>query len=61
MAGTGERDERDREEREESAQRRIERKRHEAGDDERDAADGPGYTARPTDHEPEEGAGTRRD
>jgi hypothetical protein len=61
MDGTGERDEREREEREESAERRIERKRHEAGDDERDSADGPGYTARPTDHEPEEGAGTRRD
>jgi hypothetical protein len=61
MEGNGERDERDREEREESAQRRIERKRHEAADDERDSADGPGYTARPTDHEPEEGGGTRRD
>ena len=53
MDGTGgsgrERDEREpRGEREESAQRRIERKRHEAGDEERDSADGPGYTARPT-------------
>ena len=66
MDGTGgsgrEGDEREeREEREESAQRRIERKRHEAGDDERDSADGPGYTARPTEHEPEEGADTRRE
>jgi hypothetical protein len=65
MDGTGgsgrERDEREREEREESAQRRIERKRHEAGDDERDSADGPGYTARPSEHEPEEGADTRRE
>ena len=65
MDGTGgsgrERDDREREEREESAQRRIERKRHEAGEEERDSADGPGYTARPAEHEPEEGAGTRRD
>ena len=66
MDGTGgsgrEGDEREeREEREESAQRRIERKRHEAGDDERDSADGPGYTARPSEHEPEEGADTRRE
>ena len=65
MDGTGgsgrERDDREREEREESAQRRIERKRHEAGEEERDSADGPGYTARPSDHEPEEGADTRRE
>ena len=65
MDGTGgsgrERDDREREEREESAQRRIERKRHEAGEEERDTADGPGYTARPSDHEPEEGADTRRE
>ena len=68
MDGTGgsgregdERERDEREEREESAQRRIERKRHEAGDDERDSADGPGYTARPSEHEPEEGAGTRRE
>jgi hypothetical protein len=68
MDGTGgsgregdERERDEREEREESAQRRIERKRHEAGDDERDSADGPGYTARPSEHEPEEGADTRRE
>ena len=65
MDGTGgsgrERDDREREEREESAQRRIERKRHEAGEEERDSADGPGYTARPSDHEPEEGADTGRE
>lgn len=39
---------------EESQEERIERKRREAGEGERDSADGPGYTARPTDQEPEE-------
>jgi hypothetical protein len=39
---------------EESQEERIERKRREAGDEERDSADGPGYTARPTEQEPEE-------
>ncbi|HEX2503614.1 MAG TPA: hypothetical protein VHK00_06710 [Miltoncostaeaceae bacterium] len=40
--------------REESQEQRIERERREAGDEERDSATGPGYTARPTDAEPEE-------
>jgi hypothetical protein len=39
---------------EETQEQRIERKRGEATDEERDSADGPGYTARPTDEEPEE-------
>lgn len=43
-----------RREREETQEQRIERLRREASDQERDSADGPGYTARPTDGEPEE-------
>jgi hypothetical protein len=39
---------------EESQEQRIERERREAGDEERDSADGPGYTARPTDGDPAE-------
>jgi hypothetical protein len=39
---------------EETQEQRIERERHEAGDEERDSADGPGYTARPAGGEPEE-------
>jgi hypothetical protein len=54
MAGTGRSDDRRRGD-EESQEERIERKRREAGDEERDSADGPGYTARPTEQEPEEG------
>jgi hypothetical protein len=54
MGGTDGSDDR-RQAGEESQEERIERKRREAGDQERDSADGPGYTARPTDAEPEEG------
>ena len=49
----------ERRDREESQEQRIERERREAGDEERDSADGPGYTARPTDEEPEEDAAPR--
>ena len=52
MSGTGSSGGRPRDE--ESQEERIERKRREAGDEERDSADGPGYTARPADEEPEE-------
>ncbi len=45
-----------RREREETQEQRIERERREADDEQRDSADGPGYTARPTDAEPEEDA-----
>jgi hypothetical protein len=45
-----------RQEGDESQEERIERTRREAGDEERDSADGPGYTARPTEQEPEEGS-----
>jgi hypothetical protein len=55
MGGTGRSDDR-RQGDEESQEERIERKRREAGDEERDAAAGPGYTARPTEQEPEEGS-----
>lgn len=44
----------ERRDREETQDQRIERKRREATEQERDSADGPGYTARPTDEEPEE-------
>ena len=44
----------------EPPEQRIERERREAGDEERDSADGPGYTARPAEAEPEEDAPTRR-
>jgi hypothetical protein len=47
-------DDGDRREREETQEQRIERERREASDEERDSADGPGYTGRPTDAEPEE-------
>ncbi len=49
----------ERRDREESQEQRIERERREASDEERDSADGPGYTARPTDEEPEEDAPPR--
>jgi hypothetical protein len=45
---------------EETQEQRIERERRKAGDEERDSADGPGYTARPAEAEPEEDAPTRR-
>jgi hypothetical protein len=53
MDGRGRSDDR-RQEGEESQEERIERKRREAGEQERDSAAGPGYTARPSDEEPEE-------
>ena len=52
MGDTGGSDERQGDE--ETQEQRIERKRREAGEGERDSADGPGYTARPTDEEPED-------
>lgn len=55
MDGRGRSEDR-RQEDEESQEERIERERREAGDEERDAADGPGYTARPSEQEPEEGS-----
>jgi hypothetical protein len=45
---------------EETQEQRIERERREAGYEEGDSADGPGYTARPAPAEPEEDAPTRR-
>jgi hypothetical protein len=45
---------------EETQEQRIERERRKAGDEERDSADGPGYTARPAEAEPEEEAPARR-
>jgi len=53
MGGTGRPDD-EPQEGEETQEQRIERKRGEATEEERDSADGPGYTARPTDEEPEE-------
>jgi len=50
----------ERRDREESQEQRIERERREASDEERDSADGPGYTARPTDADPEEDAPPQR-
>lgn len=47
-AGEGRREE------EETQEQRIERLRREATEEERDSADGPGYTSRPADAEPEE-------
>jgi hypothetical protein len=58
MSGSGGPDERQGPE--ETQEQRIERERSEAGDEERDSTDGPGYTARPADAEPEEDAPTRR-
>jgi hypothetical protein len=58
MSGSGEHDERQGPE--ETQEQRIERERREAGDEERDSADGPGYTARPAEAEPEEDAPARR-
>lgn len=47
--------ERDREQRpEETTEQRLAREREAASEEERDSADGPGYTARPTDEEPED-------
>jgi hypothetical protein len=47
---------------EEDQQRRLQREREKAGADQQDAASGPGYTARPSEEEPEEGSkGTRGD
>jgi hypothetical protein len=53
MSAGGERD-RERREDEETAERRLAREREAAGDEERDSADGPGYTARPSGEEPED-------
>jgi hypothetical protein len=39
---------------------RLQREREQADPREQDAATGPGYTARPTTEEPEEGEGTTR-
>ena len=58
MGGSGGPDERQGPE--ETQEQRIERERREAGDEERDSADGAGYTARPAEGEPEEDAPTRR-
>ena len=58
MSGSGGPDERQGPE--ETQEQRIERERREAGDEERDSADGPGYTARPADADPEEDAPARR-
>jgi hypothetical protein len=47
---------------EESQDRRLQRERKKAPPEQHDAATGPGYTARPTEQEPEEGsAGTSED
>lgn len=51
MDGTDRAD--DRQGDEEDQKRRIEREREDASDAEREAADAPGYTARPTEREPE--------
>jgi hypothetical protein len=58
MGGSGGPDERQGPE--ETQEQRIERERREAGDEERDSADGPGYAGRPAEAEPEEDAPPRR-